>query len=482
MNGEPPDKNSQKISADQLHRPSILDVTEAKLDSRIARRAKRWASRQAKIAKKVIDPSARKIRLGEAGTCRGHNIDIGHRESEWTTPPEVKLQDGSTLRLYKDGQGMTAALRAIQSAREQICLESYIFNSDETGREFAKALADKAKAGVKVFLIYDSFGSIDSDPAMFLMMRQAGVQMVEFHPIRPWDCKTAYHPTNRDHRKLLVIDNIAAGLGGLNVGTEYGSGFLARKTRRVPVWRDNSISIVGPSAAMFTDCFTRIWRYAHRGGKLADAQVVQNISFNPDDFKDAISNRFIYKGPDLYLTSEVGLLASVSSPASPLVPFLISCLRQAKSSVDLTMAYFAPTDNIIMELIRCIRRGVKVRLMVAGACDVPVLRLAARSFYEILLSHGVEVYERMGAMMHSKTMTIDQSRSWVGSTNLDSRSIEFNCELSAIIDNIPFAKQMTDLFEHDICYSQKIELHSWRNRPWFDRTVQWVVRQTRYLL
>ena len=212
-------------------------------------------------------------------------------------------------------------------------------------------------------------------------------------------------------------------------------------------------------------------------------QFIANIDIDPHDFSTATSNRFSYNGPALlHLTSDVALLASVSSPASPLIPVLRSCLKQAQRSVDLTMAYFAPSDGVIEELINCIHRGVRVRLILAGNCNLPMLLTAARSYYEVLLSHGVEIYERIGAMLHCKTMIIDQHRSWVGSTNLDSRSIEYNCELSAIIDNEQFGRQMTDLFEHDICYSNKMELKTWRSRPWQDRFVQWTVKRTRYLL
>src|SRR5205814_3506170 len=112
-----------------------------------------------------------------------------------------------------------------------------------------------------------------SDPTMFQSMRDAGVHLAEFHPIRPWDAKRQWRPLNRDHRKLLIIDNQIAGLGGLNIGKEYGSGFLSPKARRCDLWRDNGIGIVGPGAQRFAEVFARIWRYVHVGGKIRTAQT-----------------------------------------------------------------------------------------------------------------------------------------------------------------------------------------------------------------
>src|SRR5947209_3498587 len=219
---------------------------------RIDKKAARWKKRQARVGR---HRPPRPSRLGEEGTARGVCIDIGCRDAGWVMPPPVVLSDGTTVQLYKDGQGLTAALRAIRAATEQICLEVYIFHSDETGRAFASALAEKAKQGVRVFVIYDSFGSVETDPAMFQMMRSAGVHLAEFHPLRPWDCKFGWRPVNRDHRKLLVIDNRIAGMGGLNVGLEYGSGFLSPKARKCDCWRDNGIGVVGPGVAMVAECF-----------------------------------------------------------------------------------------------------------------------------------------------------------------------------------------------------------------------------------
>jgi len=157
-------------------------------------------------------------------------------------------------------------------------------------------------------------------------------------------------------------------------------------------------------------------------------------------------------------------------------------LREAKQSVLLTMSYFAPPDELMEELCRAARRRVKVRLMLPAQGDVPLLMIAARSFYERLLQAGVEIYERQGAILHAKTLCIDEYTSIIGSTNLDYRSIEYNCELSVIIRNSEFGRQVKLLFENDVCYAERITMNQWRRRPMRDRVVQWAVHRARYLL
>ena len=168
--------------------------------------------------------------------------------------------------------------------------------------------------------------------------------------------------------------------------------------------------------------------------------------------------------------------------SSPLRPLLHRLFGEAKKSIRLTMAYFAPDDDLIDSLCRAARRGVEVQLMLPGRCDIRALLIAARSFYATLLEAGVEIFERQGCVLHAKTMVIDDRLSVVGSTNLDYRSIEYNSELSAIIRNEEFGKQMKLLFENDVRFSKRITLSEWRRRAIVDRVVQWGVSHARYLL
>jgi cardiolipin synthase len=370
--------------------------------------------------------------------------------------------------LYKDGEALHAAYQAIKSAKFRVCLEVYIFANDQTGNAFADLLCEKAMQGVKVYVIYDAFGSLGFEqfyrprPAMFAKMRRSGVHLQEFNPMRPWECRFSWRPLNRDHRKLLIIDNALAGLGGINVGHEWGGSWVIKsKSHKNDLWRDNAIGVSGPGVRHLVRSFAHTWFYCLRGGRVRRAGYTQGIEAQ----------------------CPFGVFASVpTTDNSPLRCLLCDLLTSARRSIQLTMAYFAPDDELIDALLAAARRGVKVRLMLPARSDVRLLLIAAHSFYECLLDAGVEIYERQSVILHAKTMTIDDRVTMIGSTNLDHRSIEYNFELSAVIRSAAFGKQMHDLFENDIRYARRIDPDAWRGRPVLDRFVQWAVFRARYLL
>lgn len=397
----------------------------------------------------------------------GVNIAPGSEDDGWIETPPVPIADGTEVQLYKDGQALHGACCAIEQARREICLEIYIFHSDDTGRALAERLARRAREGVTVRVIYDSFGSFDTDRRMFDGMRRAGVQLAEFHPVEPWRCRDGWRIFNRDHRKLLVADDEVAVLGGQNLGNEYGSSWVLGK----PVadeWRDTGVGVRGPSARLLATAFARMWDYVNRGGPIRRAQVFPS---NPQ-------NRTLLEIP----SDSLAVLASTPTPRSKLLPSLLRLLSRAQSSIELTMAYFAPPQVLVEQLCRSAQSGVRVRLMLPGRSDVGLLRVAAQAFYEDLLAAGVEVYERQHAVLHAKTLCVDGQLSVIGSTNLDYRSIQFNCELSAAIDSRAFGRQMNDLFENDVRYARRIVGDEWRHRPLADRLMQWAVMRARYLL
>lgn len=412
--------------------------------------------------------------LENSGVSPGFRTEPGSDDAGWIIPPPVTLSDGTRIQLYKDGQALHAAYDAIKAAQKRICLEVYIFASDQTGKMFAELLCDKARSGVRVFLIYDSFGSIGSDQKMFAAMKKAGVNMRVFNPLAPWNCQYAWRPINRDHRKLLIIDDDIAGLGGLNIGANYGSAWILHPRHKPPIdcWRDNACGMVGPAARILLRAFARSWHFINTGGTIRKAELIHNL-----EKQDMEHPNIPLSGP-----AELGMLASVPTRKSPLIPLLRRLFRGARQSIELTMAYFAPDDDLINEICRAACRGVRVRLMLPNRCDVPILVTAARSFYEKLMCDGVVIYERQGAVLHAKTMVIDRRLIIIGSTNLDYRSIEYNLESSALIRSPEFGQQVHELFENDVHYAQRIDLAQWRRRPTRDRIMQWAVNRARYIL
>ena len=231
------------------------------------------------VLKNPHDCDATNAQQGDQGTSMGLNIAPGSDDDGWVVPHPVHLADGTRLQLYKDGEALHAAFNAIKHAKWRICLEVYIFADDDTGHAFADLLCEKARQGVKVFVIYDSFGSCSISqlwrpkPEMFHRMKRAGVRLAEFHPIRPWGCNFGWRPFNRDHRKLLVVDDDIAGLGGLNVGGEYaGSWVVPTKVKECDLWRDNAMGIVGPQSKHLLQSFANTWKYIHTGGRIRRAE------------------------------------------------------------------------------------------------------------------------------------------------------------------------------------------------------------------
>ena len=421
----------------------------------------------------------------------GVNLRPGHGagDDDWAEPTPVTLPDGTRVALLKDGQALKHAYDSIKQATRRVCLEFYIWDDDETGRAFADLLREKAKAGVKVFVVYDSFGTFRHDRSLFDRMRVDNIKLAEFHPVRPWECTRSWKPFNRDHRKLVLVDEDVAGLGGMNIANAYaGSWVVENDLPPSKLWRDTGIGLRGPSARPFIKAFERTWHYCQHGGRIRQTEFIGSIR-PPRPLKgnrvgkpSTVADPARLPSPQHLLTAPVGVMATAPSLSSPLRPIYASLIENARQSLRMTMAYFAPDDALVEQLCTAARRGVRVELMFGGKSDLPIMVTAARAFYTRLLDAGVRIFERQFVVLHAKTLVIDSRYSMIGSTNLDYRSIDFNLEISSIIDHPPLARQMDDLFEHDQQFAIEIDDDQWKRRKWIDRGVQWLVNGIRYVL
>ena len=410
---------------------------------------------------RLLPPRRRPLTATKAGVSRGNDLTPGKQDDGWTVLPPVTLEDGSIVRLYKDAEGVRAAYQSIERASQSIFIEFYIFASDSTGQAFANLLSQKAEQGVKVYLIYDAFGSFGSQGRMFRTMRKAGVRIGKFHPVWPWECSFSWRPFNRDHRKLLIVDGEHVVMGGLNIADEWAGPWKSNKQDCADFWRDGSIALSGPAARHFTQAFVQTWQYVTSGGRITRALYSHNLNFAA--------------GP-------VAVLASVPTMDSPLGAFLPKFIAGATLTIDLTAAYFAPSEEFLNQLCRASARGVRVRMMLPDKTDAPIIVLAARSFYARLMDAGIHIYERRHVVLHAKTLVIDGTLSLLGSPNLDYRSIGYNCELLAGLRSAQFAQQMEKVFDHDIAHASPIRPAKWRHRPTRDRIIQWAANRSRYLL
>ena len=372
------------------------------------------------------------------------------------------LYKESRAELLIDGPATYGAMnKAIDQAQHSIYLETYIFADDEVGYKFAERLIAKAREGVKVCVIYDSVGSLKSAEAFFEMMEDAGVKRIEFRSINPAEGGNPLHVNNRDHRKILVVDDTVAFTGGINLSRTYSSASL-RKPSAVNIeegWRDTHIAVYGPAVEGFRRVFQEQWLL--QGGAPGDVS--------------GIAAPIEREGDDLIavLQSEGG-----DSEESAIYRAYLESMDIARLKIWITQAYFAPDDAFMEQLKQAARRGVDVRILVPGISDSSLVLHASRSRYGELLSAGVKIYENTSSVLHAKTAVIDGIWSTVGSSNLDYRSFLHNDEINAVVLGTDFASQLESQFEQDIKQGRVITLQQWKKRPITDRVRElfsWVV-------
>ncbi len=368
---------------------------------------------------------------------------------------------GNKVTLLQDGAATYAAMfAAIRKAQDHINLESYIIEDDEIGRQFADLLLEQQGRGVQINMIYDSVGGFNTPKPFFKRLTEGGIEVLEFNPINPLAAKAPWLLNNRDHRKLLVVDGRTAFIGGINISSVYSSGSIARRTRNAPgktvAWRDTDLQIEGPVVGELQKLFMQTWE-KQRGRPLAQKEYFPALKTQGNDIVRAIGST-----PD--------------DPYSLIYLTLISAIGNAEKQVYLTNAYFVPDPQLLKALIDAAARGVDVKLILPSHSDSEVVFHAGRAHYSSLLKGGVKIYERAGALLHSKTALIDGVWSTVGSTNLDWRSFLDNDEINAVIIGREFGQQMQSMFAMDLEASQAIDLASWERRPLSFRFKEWMAR------
>jgi cardiolipin synthase len=366
---------------------------------------------------------------------------------------------GNKVRLLQDGPATYAAMfAAIRAARDHINLESYIIEDDEIGRQFADLLLEQQQRGVQVNVIYDSFGAASTPRSFFDRLTEGGIAVLEFNPVNPLAGNAPWQPNNRDHRKLLIVDGRTAFIGGINISNVYSSGSVGRRsgkaTSNAGAWRDTDLQIDGPVVAELQKLFIESWTKQH-GKALAGKTYFPPLQPAGQDIVRAIGST-----PD--------------DPYSLIYLTLISAIGNAEKQVQLTHAYFVPDPQLLKALGDAAARGVEVKLILPSHSDSELVFNAGRSHYSALLKAGVRIYERRGALLHSKTALIDGVWSCVGSTNLDWRSFLDNDEINAVVLGREFAQQMQAMFKADLDASDAIDLEQWQRRPMIFRVKEWL--------
>jgi cardiolipin synthase A/B len=335
-----------------------------------------------------------------------------------------------SFHLLRSGeQALNRMLETIRAAQQSIRLEMYIYTAGGLGTQFRDALEAASRRGIEVRVMVDALGSLTLPESFWNPLKAAGGQFRWFNRLR------LGHLACRDHRKIFICDRQMAIIGGYNIATEYcGDGV---KTG----WRDLGMQLHGPLVEALTETFDRQF-------ELADRQQKPFVRLR----RAATRNRIITTDGELLLTGP-------GRGFNYLVRAILSDLANA-TSVQIICAYFLPPRSFRRALRQVVRRGGRVQIILPGKSDVNLSRLAAHGFYQRLLDAGVEIYEYQPQILHAKLFLFNNIV-YVGSANLDTRSLSINYELMVRLHDEPLAAEAEEIFQTDLGYSRRIDPQVW---------------------
>jgi cardiolipin synthase len=346
---------------------------------------------------------------------------------------------GNRVQVLNNGDEIfPAMLEAIRGARRTILFETFIYWSGEIGDEFAKALSERARAGLKVHVLLDWLGSIKVDEALVEDMKSAGVEVFRFHPLRWYNVGRI---NNRTHRKLLIVDGRIGFTGGVGIAAPW-TGHAQDEDH----WRDSHYRVEGPVVAQMQSVMLSNW-------SKASGRILHGESYFPP------------LQPVGDLPAQMFHSSRSGGSESMQLMYMIAITAAAKS-IDIASAYFVPDTMARVTLIAALKRGVRLRVITPGRkIDQPTVRHASRALWGDLLEAGMEMYIYQPTMFHCKTVIVDGLLASVGSTNFDPRSFHLNDEANLNVYDRDFAAHLTRIFEDDLKRCTPYTLEQWHDRP-----------------
>ena len=393
--------------------------------------------REKLISQRSLDQLTRRSMLGFVDQT---DMQVPERYKQMV---ELFVNENSSLpfknnkvELFTNGYSFFLSLIAdIGRARHHIHVDVYIFENDALGRLVRDVLIDKARQGVEVRVIYDDVGSWSTDSEFFEQMRDAGVEVSPFLPVRfpQFAGKVNY----RNHRKIFVIDGEVGYVGGYNIATRYVKG------RDGMSWRDTMVRLTGNGVYGIQCTFLIDWYFV-------DRTMISSRDYYPP----------LSSAPVKGCISQVvnGCISQVvnSSPSSPYPSIMhgyVRALIEAQRYVYIQTPYFMPTESVLVAMKTAAIGGVDVRLMVPRKGDAHVVAWASRTYLREIMEAGVKVYMYSGGFLHSKILVADDSMATCGSTNVDFRSFENNFESNVFFYDEDTAVRFRKMFEVDITSS-----------------------------
>ena len=316
-------------------------------------------------------------------------------------------------------------------------IAQYSYEDGPIARDIAEALAERCRAGVGVSLLLDAFGSLNIPREYVKRLREAGCHVVWFRPLSQYVFRRYYH---RNHRRILVVDGRVGYTGGAGVSRKWmGNG------RTEHHWRDTDVRVEGPVVEYMQAAFAENWLEA-------TGMVLGGEAYFPRPLAP--------RGP-------VHAQVARSSPAggsAAMYTTLLLALSSARTSVLVTNPYFVLDERMREAVLRTVRRGVRVAVLVPAVIDHDIVRQASRAQFGDLLQAGVEIYEYTPALLHAKTMVIDGVWATIGSTNLDNLSFAVNDELNLFFYDREVARQLEQIFMDDLQVSRRVTYDAWKRR------------------
>lgn len=344
----------------------------------------------------------------------------------------------AVTELLNGDQIFPPMLAAIQGAKKSITFETYIYWSGDIGKQFADALSERARTGVRVHVLLDWVGSAKMDESYLTEMKEAGVQIEKFHKPHWYNLARL---NNRTHRKLLVVDGQVGFTGGVGIAPQWMG-----NAQNPDHWRDSHYLVRGPVVAQMQATFLDNWL------KVTGKVLHGALYFPPIAPAGAQKAQMFSSSP------------SSGSESMQLMYHL--AITAAERSIDLSVAYFVPDELTQKHLMDALARGVRVRFITPGEhTDTDTVKAASRATWGPLLQAGALIYEYQPTMYHCKVMIVDQLLVSVGSTNFDNRSFRLNDEANLNVYDAAFAKRQTEVFEDDLKRSRRVTYEEWLNRP-----------------
>jgi len=348
---------------------------------------------------------------------------------------------GNGVELLVDGRETFDSIFAgLEQAQRYALVQFFIVHDDELGRELKSLLLRKAAEGVRVYFLYDEWGSHDLPRSYVRQLRDGGVAVRPFHSTRGWGNR--FQLNFRNHRKVVVVDGHTGWIGGHNVGDEY----LGLDPRR-GAWRDTHVKITGPAVLGMQKSFFDDWRWA-AGEKLELDWLAQPS-----------------------LAGDVPTLILASGPADPQETASLmfqDVIHSARRRLWITSPYFVPDPAVIGALHLAALRGVEVRILIPDYPDHLLVYLSAFAFVGEMIDSGIQIYRYREGFLHQKVFLIDDAISGVGTANLDNRSFRLNFEITAIFDDAGVASRVERMLAADFARARRMTREELRKKPfWF---------------